>query len=276
VKDHRQADIDRILERRHENGDDYWSTDDGRIYVGNPFSTLSCLLMLHELGVDADHEAVAGGLDRVLAACREDGRIRLGPKTPMYPCYTAEAARVLCRYGLGEDARVGAAIDYFLEAAHESGGWRCNFTGFGKGPETEVANPGATLYVLDVLRFFPDRAGDPAVEAAIDSLLRHWVVRAPTGPCHWGIGSTFLQVEYPFLRYSLFFWVYVLSCYPSARGDDRFREALAELAGRIGEDGTVTVEARHRGLSKMAFCARGEPSETATRRYGEILDRVDS
>lgn len=274
MTDAARRDIDQILARRHDNGDDYWATGDGRIYVGNPFSTLTCLLMLHELGVGADHEAVAGGLERVLDACREDGRIRLGPKTPMYPCYTAEAARVLCRYGLGEDDRVQSTIAYFLDSAHEGGGWRCNFTKFGRGPETKAANPGATLYVLDALRFFPERAREPAVEAAVESLLAHWVARVPTGPCHWGIGSRFMQVEFPFLKYSLFFWVYVLSFYPKARADERFREAIEELAGRVGEDGTVTVEARHRNLGKLGFCARGEPSAPATARYREILDRV--
>ena len=35
-----QADIEEILSRRHDNGADYWATPDGRIYVGNPFSTI--------------------------------------------------------------------------------------------------------------------------------------------------------------------------------------------------------------------------------------------
>lgn len=90
-----------------------------------------------------------GGLDLILDAWRDDGRIRVGPRSQMYPCYTAEAARVLCRHGLAGDERVRATFDYFLDAAHDGGGWRCSFTKFGKGPETKCANPGATLYVLD-------------------------------------------------------------------------------------------------------------------------------
>lgn len=100
------ADAKAILAKRRHNGGDYWATPDGRLYVGSPFSTLSSLLMLYELGVPAKHEAVSGGLELTLEACRDDGKIRLAPTAPLYPCYTAEAARVLCRFGLARDKRV--------------------------------------------------------------------------------------------------------------------------------------------------------------------------
>ena len=89
------GDVHIILAKRHHNGGDYWATADGRIYVGSPFSTLSSLGMLYELGVSEAHEAVEGALALVFGAWRDDGRIRLAPKAPLYPCYTAEAARIL-------------------------------------------------------------------------------------------------------------------------------------------------------------------------------------
>lgn len=269
-----ESDVKTILARRHHNGGDYWATPDGKIYVGNPFSTLSALGMLHELGVGRDHEAVRGGLDLILEACREDGRIRLGPKTPMYPCYTAEAARILCRFGLADHEALRRTVAYLLEEAHEhegTGGWRCSFRRFGRGPETEWANPGATLYALDVLRFFPrHREGSEVADRAVELLLKHWEIRDPIGPCHWGIGSLFLQVEYPFLRYNLFFYVYVLSFFAHAKGDPRFRAAHAELASRRDEEGRLVVERPHRDLADLDFCARGRPSAPATLRYEEI------
>ena len=78
-----QSDIDRILSHRHDNDGDYWATDDGKIYVGNPSSTIGALGMLHELGIDPAHEAVQGGIELLLAAARDDGRIRIGPKSPL-------------------------------------------------------------------------------------------------------------------------------------------------------------------------------------------------
>ncbi len=270
------SDIEAILAKRFDNGADYWATSDGRIYVGNPFSTLSSLGMLHELGVTSEHEAVAGGLRLILDSCRDDGRIRLGPKTPMYPCYTAEAARILCRFGLSEHDALSRTIVYLLGAVHDTGGWRCNFTKFGKGPETECSNPGATLYALDVLRHFQAfRSGHAKVNAAVESLLHHWVTRLPTGPCHWGIGTLFMQVEYPFLRYNLFFFVYILSFYERAKDDFRFREALASLTSKLNENMQVVVERRHRALKEISFCATGRPSVAATARFAEIRENLN-
>lgn len=264
-------DVAAILTHRHDNGADFWASPEAKVYVGHPFSTIGALGMLHELGLDATHEAVAGGLDLLLEASRPDGRIRLGPKTPMYPCYTAEAARTLCRFGLAEHEVLARCFAYFLDAAHETGGWRCSFSRFGKGPETAFANPGATLFVLDALRFRPElRAGVAVVDAAVDSLLSHWETRLPLGPCHYGIGSRFLKLEYPMLRYNLFAFVHVLSFYPRATADPRFREALAVLEEKVDEEGRVRVESPHRSLKGLRFCAKGEPSAPATARYGEI------
>ncbi len=268
-----QTDIDTVLGHRFDNGGDFWASTDGRIYVGNPFSTISSLGILHELGVPADHEAVAGALERVLEACRKDGRIRVAPKAPMYPCYTAEAARMLCRFGLENSEPVRSTITYFLEGGHEGGGWRCNFSRFGKGPETECANPGATLYALDVVRHDPRlRHGTSVVDSAVEFLLGHWVTRQPLGPCHWGIGTTFMQVEYPFFRYNLFYYVYVLSFFPVARQDDRYREALRALQAKLDPEKRIVVERPHRGLRRLSFCQKGSPSDLATVRYEEIME----
>ncbi len=265
------SDVRSVLSHRHDNGADFWATPDGRIYVGNPFSTISSLCILHELGVGAEHEAAAGDLELVRAACRDDGRIRVAPRAPLYPCYTAEAARALCRFGLGDDHAVLRTVSHFLESAEPTGGWRCSYTRFGRGPETEYASPGATLYVLDTLRFFPElREGNEIVDRAVESLLAHWEIRTPIGPCHHGIGSLFLQVEYPFIRYNLFFYVYVLSFFDRARGDVRFREASKTLESRLDPDGNLVVERPHRGLKELELCEKGRPSHPATSRYREL------
>ncbi len=265
------ADIDAVLAHRHDNGADYWASADGRIGVGGPFSTVESLLILHELGVPRTHEAVRGALDLVLDAWREDGRFGFAPKGTIYPCHTAWAARVLCRFGRASDPRLRRTFAHLLEIQHDDGGWRCRRFAFGRGPETEYSNPGVTLHVLDTARFARDLDEDPRLDRAAETLLDHWEAREPCGPCHFGIGSRFMQVEYPFLRYNLFSWVYVLSFYRRAREDRRFREALGILESRLDERGRVIVEHAHRELSPLNAFAEGQPSTPATRRYREIL-----
>ena len=83
---------------------------------------------------------------------------------------------------------------------------------------------------------------DPAVRAEVESLLAHWETRVPCGPCHYGIGGRFMQVEFPFLRYNLFYYVYVLSFFPAARADSRFAQAAKVLASKADPAGIMVVE----------------------------------
>ena len=202
--------------------------------------------------------------------------VLLSPALTLYPCYTAEAARMLCRYGLTNHPAIERTREYLLNNSHNLGGWRCNFSKLGRSPETEFANPGATLYALDVLRWFPDlNHGNPFADQAVDFLLGHWESRAPLGPCQWGIGTLFMQVEYPFLRYNLFFYVYVLSFFPAALQDSRFTDALQTLQSKLRE-GQIVVERPHRALKGLEFCMKGMPSAAATVRYDEIIRNLSA
>jgi len=153
VKSRHNADVEAVLARRRDNGGDYRASADGRLAVGAPFSTLTSLLILHELRVARTHEAVQGGLRLILQGWREDGRFRLAPSGTLYPCGTADAARVLCRFGYARDRRLQQTVAHLLETQHHDGGWRCNKFFFGHGPETEFSNPGVTLLARDAFRF---------------------------------------------------------------------------------------------------------------------------
>lgn len=270
-----RADVEAVLARRHDNGADFWASADGRLSVGDPFSTLTSLLVLHELKVARTHEAVRGALELIRAARRDDGRFRVAPGGALYPCSTAGAARVLCRFGYARDHGLQQTLVHLLETQHDDGGWRCNKFSYGRGPETEFSNPGVTLSVLDVFRFTDHLNRTPALDRAVDSLLDHWVVRRPMGPCHFGIGTLFLQVEFPFLRYNLFHYVYVLSFYDRAKDDPRYLEALRLLESKLDARGRVVVERPNRRLAELSFCAAGRPSDLATARYREIARNLE-
>lgn len=268
-----KSDVETIIAKRYDNGGDYWASADGRLAVSHPFSTLVCALMLSELGVNLSNPVLKSATELILEAWREDGRFRLAPRGTLYPCYTATTARILCRLGYANHSGLKQTFNHLLEIQHNDGGWRCKKFNFGRGPETEFSNPGPTLDVLDAFRFTHSLNQDERLEKAVEFLLAHWVTRKPLGPCHFGIGSVFMKVEFPFLRYNLFFYVYVLSFYNIAKKDQRFLEALQVLESKL-VNSKIVVENTNRKLAELSFCKKGMPSDLATDRYHEILKNL--
>lgn len=268
-----QTDVEAILDKRHDNGDDYWTTPDRRLMKGSPFTTLHCAFMLTELGMDRSEPVLQETAELILSSWREDGRFKLSPQGGIYPCHTINAARTLCYLGYASDSRLKKTFDHLLEIQYSDGGWRCNKFSFGKGPETEFSNPGPTLDALDAFRFTPFLNTNESLDRAVEFLLDHWETRIPLGPCHYGIGTIFLQVTYPFAAYNLFFYVYVLSFYNRAKKDRRFLEALEVLETKL-VNGKIIVERPNPKLAGFLFCKKGEPSDLGSERYHEILRNI--
>lgn len=263
------ADIEAILAHRHDLGADLWTTPDRRLIKGAPFSTLECAQYLLELGLDPAASPLKETADLIFSAWRTDGRFQTAPQGAIYPCQTVSAAATLCRLGYAADERLQQTFAHLFAIQYCDGGWRCNKFSFGRGPETECSNPLPTLTALDAFRFSQYRA-DARLDPAVDFLLAHWTIRRPIGPCHYGMGTLFMQVEYPFRNYNLFVYVYLLSFYARARGDPRFLQALQALQASLS-DGQIVITRVNRKLAGLEFCRQGQPSAAATRRYEEIL-----
>jgi hypothetical protein len=266
-------DMEAILSHRYDNGADYWTTPDKRLLKGSPFNTLDCVLYLLELGMKPTEPVLNEATELIFSTWREDGRFKLYPKGTIFPCQTAYAANVLCRMGYTGDARIQKTFQHLLEIQYTDSGWRCNSFRFGRGLETEYSNPHPTLIALDAFRFNGHAGKESVLDKAVDFLLEHWRIRKPIGPCHYGIGTLFMQVEYPFRGYNLFYYVYVLSFYDRAKNDGRFLEALETLNSKLVE-GQIVVERVAPKLAGLSFCKKGSPSSMATRRYHEILNNI--
>ena len=267
------SDIQAVLSHRHDNGADYWATPDGRLLKGSPFTTLESACMLFELGVPVNDPVLWETVNLIFSILRNDGRFQLAPGG-IYPCQTIGAFKALCTLGYADDLRLERTIRHLMEIQFPDGGWRCNKFSFGRGPETEFSNPGPTLTALDAFRYTPLLNHSEALDRAALFLLGHWETRAPLGPCHYCIGTLFMQVAYPFAAYNLFYYVYVLSFYEIARKDKRFSEALAVLQSKLVA-GQIVVERPNAKLANLSFCKKGQPSGLATERYGEILKNLD-
>ena len=260
-----KSDIDIILTRLHE--------AEG-LTKGSPFSTMCCAFILLELGIEATDPILVQVAELFFNVWRQDGRFKLSPSGGILPCHTAYAASLMCRLGYVQDERIQTTLQYFLDTPYTDGGWRCNKFSFGRGPETEYSNPLPTLNALDAFRFSQYLNNEPKLDKAVEFLLAHWRIRTPIGPCQYGMGSRFMQVEYPLWGYSLFQYVYVLSFYDKAKKDERFREAFHALQNKL-VNGKIVVERNSPKLKELEFCKKGQASEQATKRYKEILANLE-
>lgn len=267
------SDVKEILSHRYDLGADLWTTPDKRLIKGSPFSALECAAYLLELGVEPADALIQEVAALLWSAWQEDGRFKLYPQGSIYPCQTIHAASMLCHMGHVLDVRLHKTFLHLFDIQHTDGGWRCHKFSFGHGPETECSNPLPTLTALNAFRFTDYCNNEPRLNMAVEFLLEHWNIKSPIGPCHYGIGSRFMQIEYPFRNYNLFVYVYVLSFYDRAKKDHRFLEALDALQSKL-VGGMIVVERVVPKLANLSFCQIGSPSALATRRYLEILNHL--
>lgn len=266
------SEIRAILDREQENGGPFWSREDGNIHAPAGLSTLLVLNVLGELGATATSDpSISGAADLLFQHQTVDGAFRYSSTSSTFPCITGQALSALGRLGMAGDRHAETGYQWLLRGQWSDGGWRCATVRLGRSPQTDASNPGATLFVLDAFRFRNNTRGeDRSLSGAVASLLDHWETRAPLGPCAFGIGNRFMKVEYPFWRYNLFYFVYVLSHYRRARHDPRFADALEQLRGHTDDSGQLVVDTPPRAWQKYAFCRPGTASDLATERWQEI------
>lgn len=267
-------DIQLILAAQNENGGPFWSREDRDIHAPSGFSTIDTLSVLGELGASLhQYPQLRDATDFVMTYQSPEGSFKYAPVSARLPCMTARILAALGRIGMTNDARLEKSYRWLSDTQWNDGGWRCNTVKLGKSPQTDASNPGTTLYVLDAFRFRDNTQELDSLNRGVAFLLKHWLIRQPMGPCLFGIGSRFLQIEYPFLRYNIFYYVYVLSFYQTARNDHRFQEAFNHLAGKVQHD-QIVPEKPHKAWQHYAFARKGGSSVKATRRWMEIRDNL--
>jgi hypothetical protein len=262
--------IQSIINQQNDNGGPFWSRADGDIHAPYGSSTIDTLFVLGEIGASwQDSPVIAYAIELLLKYQTDEGSFKYAPTSSKLPCLTARIIAAMNRLGI-VDARIEKGFKWLLDTQWSDGGWRCATAKLGKSPITDASNPGTTLYVLDACRF---RVNDTDVveklNKGVDFLLQHWEVRQPVGPCSFGIGSRFMQVEFPFLRYNLFYYVYVLSFFENAKNDKRFIDAYSTLKNKTVNN-KIIPENPHKFWQKYDFAKKGQISEIASSRWNEI------
>jgi hypothetical protein len=269
----RQGEIKTIIASSGINGGRYWARKDGDIHAPAGSSTIDVLSTLGDLGVKyGDYGEIREAVDFVFRYYSQEGSFRYSEKSSKLPCITARILTAFGRLGYS-DERVEKCYDSLLQFQGEDGGWRCNTVKIGKSKATDAGNPGTTLYVLEAFSYRKNTIGDlEKLEKGAQFLLKHWETRAPLGPCAFGIGTTFIKIEYPMLRYNILYYCHALSKYKKARSDRRFKAAVKELESRL-VDGKLIVENPHKAWQGFVFARKGAPSAAATKKYRAITMR---
>jgi hypothetical protein len=167
-----------------------------------------------------------------------------------------------------------ADVETILSYRHDNGAdlWATPDKNLCKGAPFSTLE--SVLYLVELVV----SPSDPLIKEAAELIFstqrddgRFKIATSAIYPCHYGIGTLFMQVEYPFRTYNIFNYVYVLSFYERARKDRRFLEAFEILRSKLA-DGHVVIERVAPKLAKLSFCEKGKPSAHATKRYQEILE----
>ncbi len=237
------------------------------------------LAALAEFGLTADEAALQPIITRILACQSAEGAFTVSlqvaeryggdgqPHLLWMLCDAPVTLYALLAFGLGGDPRVRQGLDHLLGLVRDNG-WPCaaaaDYGGFrGPGRKSDPC-PYATLVVLRAISRAPDLVESAQASAGVEALLNHWAIRQERKLYLFGIGTDFHKPKYPLVWYDILHLTDVLSRFPQARGDDRFREMLAALMAQADDAGRFTARSMYRAWAGWDFADKKAPSPTIT------------
>ena len=232
-------------------------------------------LVLAELGLDSTDPRI-----RKIAELLFDYKLRLSsPFNFFYEemCISANAARMLTRFGFGDDPRVRKLYDWLLEDQRKDGGWNCS-----------QGTPG-TLDVWEPLAAFaclPKSKRSPKMERAVEKGAEFYLERKlfEEGKRY----APWFRFHYPnHYFYDVLVGLDVLTQLGYS-GDRRLGAALKLLQSKRRRDGSWLMDRVHPDLGRgievysdpkkvkpLVIEPAGKPSKWITLKALTVLKRVD-
>jgi len=192
-------------------------------------------------------------------------------------CDTPVLLSILLASGKGESAQVRRAVDHVAGLVADNG-WRCvgapevgKFHGPGRrGDPCPIAN----VFALKALAQVPDMLNSPAAHAGCAMLLGHWAERGKRKYYLFGVGSDFSKLKYPFVWYDILHVADVLSRFPCARRDPRFREMVSLLTAQADPEGRYWPGSMYMAWKGWEFADKKAPSPWITFLVERIVKRA--
>ena len=170
---------------------------------------------------------------------------------------------VLSVFGVGDVPAVQSAKDHLLGLVGDNG-WLCSVSpilGKFRGPGKKGDPcPIATLQALKALSMDPLLVFDERVQNGIDMLLSHWEKQGEKKYYLFGIGTDYKKLKYPLIWYDLLHVTDVLSRFPSALGDPRFRQMIQVIIDQADDQGRYTASSMYMAWKGWSFADKKQPS----------------
>jgi hypothetical protein len=247
------------------------------------------LSFLAEVGVRRGDPKLDGIVRKILKQTPTDGIPRLPIQIPKAfgGSGKVENAWTLCdapvilhslvKTGYGGEAPVRKGMGVLAELARESG-WPC-----GAAPELgKFHGPGrkddpcplANLLMLEALAEDKTLAKNEAARNGLEAALALWAARKSRKPYLFGMGTDFGKLKAPLIWYDLLHELDVLSRFPAAWKDARFRQMARLLASKADREGKFTPESVWMAWKGWEFNNKKEPSRWITFLAHRILNRA--
>jgi hypothetical protein len=242
------------------------------------------LSTLADFGLRADDPGLLPAVADVLAHQSPEGAFQTVVNIPTHfggcgqdawtwiVCDTPTVLYALLGLGLAADPRVQRAVDHLVSLVDDNG-WRCVGSpdiGRFRGPgRKDDPCPVANVYALKAIAAAgeqgrPDLLASDAARAGAEMLLSHWEQQDERKMYLFGIGTDFRKLKYPFVWYDILHVTSVLSRFPFAHADSRFREMVEVIAAQADVDGRYTATSMYKAWKGWSFADKKIPSPWLT------------
>ncbi len=231
--------------------------------TGNAFWDL---FFLSDAGLKCEDIGITDTISELLRRQTDDGLYVMQSGTkPSYLCISTIVLSSLANMGFANDPHIIKFAEKVFQTQRLDGGWHCSARrSVGQALQASESCPMDNLNILMFLGKYERYRNDERLNRAIDLLLEHWRRRnEPWRPYGFGIGSDFLKLRYPAVKYGILRVLDVLSLYPHAANSPEFKE-MFEIIMSKSVEGRFTAESVARSYSDFDFGQTKQPSRWIT------------
>ncbi len=247
----------------------------GRLRYNSGGNVYWDLMFLADIGLSIPQLELVEEVEGLFDLQEDDGSFIFQEGTKSrFLCIPSIILSSLARMGYAKDPRVLEFIELALGQQRLDGGWHCALNrARGKKLQDTESCPMDNQNLLMLFGQYATLREDDRMTGAVNLLLDHWARRAePWRPYGFGIGSQFVKVRYPEVKYGLLRVLDVLSLFPHAIKQPEYHDMLTALVEK-SKGGKYFMESISRPYTQFDFGQVKTPSRWITFLVTRIQNR---